>query len=586
MSAEIVIVLLVILFLLVSLYREWLWPPVIFFISVAVLTLSGIITPEEALGGFANDQVAVIVILLILSEIIRHSSLVDKMFDAIFSGANSVNSFLWRMMGYVSISSAFFNNTPLVAMMMPYVHGWSTKSGISPSRLLIPLSYAAILGGCMTLVGTSTNLIVNGMAIEAGLDGLNIFDFIYVGAPMLFLGFLYLLFFGKRLLPDTKDMVEDFVQSSREYLIEAKVNSDSPLINKSIMEAKLRHLKGLFLVEIVRGDKLITPVSPHEVLQAGDGLIFTGVTSAISDLDKPAMGLSLPKPTEAKEKGMNIIELVISHNSRLIGSKIQDSDFRGKYDGSILAVHRNRENLSGKIGEIEIRAGDVLLALIGPDFYKRVAEVQAFYVISKEQETTDIKPWKLAIMIGGIVGAVVLQAIGVFPLFYSLFSLLAIVLVMDMIPFTIIRKGFDFNLVILLAFGLAFGKAMSNSGAAKFLAEGILVLGEPLGFAGLIAGMFLITNLLSSYITNKAAVAILFPISIKIAATMGFDIQPFILVVCYGAAASFITPIGYQTNLMVYGPGGYTFKDFFRVGLPLTILYMIVCVIVLTYMYK
>ena len=586
MSAEIVIVLLVILFLLVSLYREWLWPPVIFFISVAVLTLSGIITPEEALGGFANDQVAVIVILLILSEIIRHSSLVDKMFDAIFSGANSVNSFLWRMMGYVSISSAFFNNTPLVAMMMPYVHGWSTKSGISPSRLLIPLSYAAILGGCMTLVGTSTNLIVNGMAIEAGLDGLNIFDFVYVGFPMLILGFLYLLFFGKRLLPDTKDMVEDFVQSSREYLIEAKVNSDSPLINKSIMEAKLRHLKGLFLVEIVRGDKLITPVSPYEVLQAGDGLIFTGVTSAISDLDKPAMGLSLPKPTEAKEKGMNIIELVISHNSRLIGSKIQDSDFRGKYDGSILAVHRNRENLSGKIGEIEIRAGDVLLALIGPDFYKRVAEVQAFYVISKEQETTDIKPWKLAIMIGGIVGAVVLQAIGVFPLFYSLFSLLAIVLVMDMIPFTIIRKGFDFNLVILLAFGLAFGKAMSNSGAAKFLAEGILVLGEPLGFAGLIAGMFLITNLLSSYITNKAAVAILFPISIKIAATMGFDIQPFILVVCYGAAASFITPIGYQTNLMVYGPGGYTFKDFFRVGLPLTILYMIVCVIVLTYMYK
>jgi len=586
MSAEIIIVLLVILFLLVSLYREWLWPPVIFFISVAVLTLSGIITPQEALGGFANDQVAVIVILLILSEIIRHSSLVDKMFDAIFSGANSVNSFLWRMMGYVSISSAFFNNTPLVAMMMPYVHSWSNKNGISPSRLLIPLSYAAILGGCMTLVGTSTNLIVNGMAIEAGLEGLNIFDFIYVGAPMLFVGFLYLLFFGRKLLPDTKDMVEDFVQSSREYLVEAKVNSDSPLINKSIREAKLRHLKGLFLVEIVRGDKLITPVSPHEVLQAGDGLIFTGVTSAISDLDKPAMGLSLPKPTEAKEKGMNIIELVISHNSRLIGSKIQDSDFRGKYDGSILAVHRNRENLSGKIGEIEIRAGDVLLALIGPDFYKRVAEVQAFYVISKEQETTDIKPWKLAIMIGGIVGAVVLQAIGVVPLFYSLFSLMGIVLVMDMIPFTIIRKGFDFNLVILLAFGLAFGKAMSNSGAAKFLAEGILVLGEPLGFTGLIAGIFIITNLLSSYITNKAAVAILFPISIKIAATMGFDIQPFILVVCYGAAASFITPIGYQTNLMVYGPGGYTFKDFFRVGLPLTILYMIVCVIVLTYMYK
>ncbi|MBL4577323.1 MAG: SLC13 family permease [Flavobacteriales bacterium] len=584
MSFEIILVLVVILFLLVALYREWLWPPVLFFISIVVLTLAGIISPKEALGGFANDQVAVIVILLILSEIIRHSSLVDKMFDRIFKGAKSVNGFLIRMMAYVSVSSAFFNNTPLVAMMMPYVHAWSNKNNISPSRLLIPLSYAAILGGCMTLVGTSTNLIVNGMAIESGLDGLNVFDFIYVGAPMLVIGFFYLLLFGKRLLPDTPDVVEEFVQSAREYLVEVKVNKDSPLIGKSIMEAKLRHLEGLFLVEIIRGEKLITPVSPREVLQAGDGLIFTGVTSAIKDLEN--MGLSLPKASEIPDSGKSIIELVISHNSRLIGSKIQDSDFRAKYDGSILAVHRNREHLSGKIGMIEIRAGDVLLVLIGPDFYKRVAEVQAFYVISKKQETTDIEPWKLTIMIGGIIGAVVLQAVGVFPLFYSLFTLLGVVLVMDMIPFSIIRKGFDFNLVILLAFGLAFGKAMMNSGAADYLAALILQLAEPLGFTGLIAGIFLITNLLSSYITNKAAVAILFPISMTIATTMGFDIKPFILVVCYGAAASFITPIGYQTNLMVYGPGGYSFKDFFRIGLPLTIIYMVVCVMVLHYLYN
>ena len=335
----------------------------------------------------------------------------------------------------------------------------------------------------------------------------------------------------------------------------------------------------------MRGDKLITPVSPYEVLQAGDGLIFTGVTSAIGELEKPSMGLSLPKSSKIKDI-KDVIELVISHNSRLIGSKIQDSDFRGKYDGSILAVHRNREKLSGKIGDIEMRAGDVLLVLIGSEFYKRVAEVQAFYVISKKQKTSDIEPWKLAIMVGGIIGAVILQAVGAVPLFYSLFSLLGVVLVMDMIPFTIIRKGFDFNLVILLAFGLAFGKAMINSGAADYLAEGILTLAKPLGFTGLIGGIFLITNILSSYITNKAAVAILFPISVTIANTMGYDVQPFILVVCYGAAASFITPIGYQTNLMVYGPGGYTFKDFFRIGLPLTLLYMIVCVVVLNYLYN
>lgn len=584
MTFEIILVLIVIVFLLVALYLEWLSPPVIFFVCVAVLTVTNIITPKEALGGFANDQVAVIVILLILSEIVRHSSLVDKLFDRIFKGAKSANGFLLRMMTYVSISSAFFNNTPLVAMMMPYVHGWSNKNNISPSRLLIPLSYAAILGGCMTLVGTSTNLIVNGMAIESGLDGLNVFDFIYVGAPMLVVGFIYILFFGKHLLPDSKDVVEEFVESAREYLVEVRVNENSPLIGKNIEQAKLRHLKGLFLVEIIRGDRSITPVAPSEVLQAGDGLIFTGVTSALSELE--SMGLALPKTTHFPESAKGIVELVISHNSRLIDSKIQDSDFRAKYDGSILAVHRNREHLSGKIGEIEIKAGDVMLVMVGPDFYKRVAEVQAFYVISNKQETTDIDPWKLAIMVGGIIGAVVLQAIDIFPLFYSLFTLLGIVLIMDMIPFSIIRKGFDFNLVILLAFGLSFGKAMINSGAADYLAALILSLAKPLGFTGLIALIFLITNLLSSYITNKAAVAIIFPISMTIANTMGYDVQAFILVVCYGAAASFITPIGYQTNLMVYGPGGYSFKDFFKIGLPLTILYMVVCVVVLNMLYN
>lgn len=582
MSFEILLVFLLIVFLLIALYREWFWPPVCFFIVIIVLTLSGILSPKEALSGFANDQLAVIVMLLVLSGIVRQSSLLGKLFNRIFRGATTEKSFLFRMMGYVSVSSAVFNNTPLVAMMMPYVYEWGKKNNVSSSRLLIPLSYAAILGGCVTLVGTSTNLIVNGMAIDAGLGSLGIFDFVAVGLPMLIIGLVYILFFGRALLPERKDIIDRYVESSREYLVEAEIKKKSNLIGKTILDAGLRQLEGLFLIEIVRGENIITPVAPTEVLLENDTLVFSGVTTAINDLTNPTMGLSLPKACNISSSKKGIVEVVVSYNSRLIGQKIQDSDFRGKYDGSILAVHRNRENLSGKIGEIEIKAGDVLLVLVGNDFYKRVTG-QPFYFISKEQELRDLNPIKIAVIVLGIVAALILQAVGLVSLFNGLFLLLGIVLLMNVIPVTEIRKEMDFNLIGLLALGLAFGKGMINSGAADFIAKGMLEMILPFGKVGIITVLFLLTNLLSSYITNKAAVAIVFPIAISIAQVLGHDTTPYVLVVCFGAAASFITPIGYQTNLMVYGPGRYSFGDFFRIGLPLTILYLITCVIVLTY---
>ncbi|HIO73443.1 MAG TPA: SLC13 family permease, partial [Flavobacteriales bacterium] len=368
MTYEIGLVFIIIVILLVTLYKEWTWPALALFVAVIILTVAGVLSPKEALSGFANEQLAVIVMLLLMSDIVKQSSLVNKLFDLIFKGTRTTNGFVARMMAYVAVSSAFFNNTPLVAMMMPYVYNWSKKNKVSPSRILIPLSYAAILGGCLTLVGTSTNLIVNGMAIDAGFESLKVFDFIYVGLPMLLIGVMYILLFGKKLLPDREDVIEDFVKSAREYLIEARVKPGSPLIGRTIVDAKLRHLEGVFLVEILRRNKLITPVTPHEVLEEDDTLFFTGATGAIGDLTSPSMGLSLPEAADIPEAGKSIVEIVISHNSRLMGGKIQDSDFRGKFDGSILAVHRNRENLSGKIGEIVLRAGDVLLVLIGEDF--------------------------------------------------------------------------------------------------------------------------------------------------------------------------------------------------------------------------
>ena len=554
-----------------------------FLIGVTVLLLTGVITPKESLEGFANEQLAVIIILLVLSEIIRKSKVSSIALDKVFGGHSSETGFKLKMMMAVSSMSAFFNNTPIVAMLIPYVKNWGNRNDVSSSKLLIPLSYAAILGGCATLIGTSTNLIVNGLATEAGFDSLNIFDFTWVGVPMAVFGIGYLAL-TRNLLPNRKDRVEGFITRSREYLVEVSVKEQSSLVGKTVENAGLRNLDNVFLVEIVREGNIIGPVSPQEVLVENDVLIFAGNISMLNDLKKPVLGLTLPQACDVSSN--NIVEVVLSNNSSLIGSTVRDTDFRGRYDAAILAVHRNGEKLTGKIGDIQLKAGDVLLVLAGNDYYKRTQGVQAFYTISENEEEDTLPLFKVLSVILGVIASVVLSSLNVLPLFTGLVIVLGAALAMNLVPINEIRKSFDINLVVIIALGLALGKAMINSGVAGVIAEHLVNWLRPLGAVGLLAGIFIITNVMAAYITNKAAVAIVFPISVSIAESMGVPVVPFILVVAFGAAANFITPIGYQTNLMVYGPGGYSFKDFFKIGLPLTMVYAVTCVIILSFVYK
>ncbi|MCB0430574.1 MAG: SLC13 family permease [Flavobacteriales bacterium] len=584
---QIILMLLIVGFLLLSLYLEWFRPAITFFIAGVALVACNIISPEEALHGFANEQLAVIVLLLIISDMIRKASAVESLLVHMMGKSMSLPVIQARLTVTVASLSAFFNNTPLVAMMMPFVDSWSRKSGISPSKLLMPLSFAAILGGCITLIGTSTNLIVNGLAVEAGYPSLGIFDFAPVGLATTVLGVLYMIFFGGRILPDHKDSVEDFVAHSRDYFVEAVVQSGSRLVGKSVGAAGLRNLKGLFLIEIVRQQKVRAPVSPDEVLEVGDKLIFTGATDAIEELTQPSLGLSLPEACEVPGGGKaNIVEVVISHNSNLIGKMVKDSDFRAKYDAAILAVHRNGEKLSGKIGEVALQAGDSLLVLGGKDFVKRTANIPAFYVINQLQEKENVVLWKSLLVLAGVVLAIVLSMLHVLTMFTGLVIVLAIGLMIRVVPSHEIRKSIDFELIMLIALGIAFGKAMINSGTAAFVSGGMATMARSLGPFMILLSIFIVTNLLAAFITTKAAVALIFPISVQMAETLHLAIPPFILVVAFGGAASFITPVGYQTNLMVYGPGSYSFKDFFRYGAPLTIMYALVCAAVLTWTYQ
>jgi di/tricarboxylate transporter len=586
-----ILVIIVLLFIVVSLYKGIMGPGFTFSSGVIVLGIFGILTPKEIIAGFANVQIAIILLLLILGDMIRKTSVVAYLFDRMFRKSRSYKGFMWRMTILVGGFSAFLNNTPLVAIMMPYLYRWGKTNNIAVSKLLIPLSYAAILGGCATLIGTSTNLIVNGLVedqtIFPDFKTLGLFDFSIVGVPMIIIGGIYLIFFAERLLPVRKDAMDDFSTKSREYMVELIVRKNSEFIGKTLDDAGLRNVKGLFLAEIIRGSQVIRPAAPATLVLEGDILLFAGDTQTIVDLIDSTTGLQLAQVGMfAKKPHTEVLEIVISHNSTLISKTVKETNFRGKYDAAIIAIHRNGEKLSGKIGEVKLKAGDVLLLLAGDDFTKLTSETLDFYLISKIKDFRKLEVYQVTILLGGTALAIALSAFGLVSFFIALTVLLIIAMIFNIASPKDVHKSLDLNLAIIIAMSLALGIAMVKTGVAHAIAVNFIQALKPFGEVGLLAGIFVITNLLASYITNKASVALIFPISITVAQDLGLtDPTPFILVVAFAGAANFITPIGYQTNLMVYGPGGYSFKDFFKIGMPLTVMYGIATVTILYYYY-
>lgn len=578
-----------VILLIVSLYKSWFGTAFTFLAAITILLLGGTLSPEEALHGFANEQLGVIILLLIISHILKKSSAINSIFRRILKNGDKPKTFLAKMMTVVGISSAFFNNTPLVAMMMPYVFEWCKNNNQSPSKFLIPLSYASILGGCVTLIGTSTTLIVNALAIKNGATPLSMFDLTPIGLPLLIIGALFLIFWGYKILPDNKIDIsfKDKQEQVRQYFMETVVHPSSPIIGKTIQDAELRNLKNFFLVEILRKDKAIRPVGSQEIIEANDKLFFAGDLQSIVKLDIESLGLSLPKTCETSTgRRHDMTEIVISHNSSLIGHDLKELNFRSKFDGAILAIHRNGERIWGHVSRVKLRAGDVLLLIAGKNFNKKIRDNNDFYQISnlKFEEEPDIK--KITLIFGGMVLAILLAALKILPLFNSLIILLIISLITKLLNAKDIKESIDYNLIVIIGFGLALGEAMKNSGASELISTVVSALAENANTTILFIGIYIITNILSSVITSKAAIAILIPILLQVAISIGIPSTPMVLLIAFSAAGNFITPFGYQTNLMVYGPGRYKFKDFIKIGTPLTIIYMLICVFSLIYYYN
>src|SRR6056297_922093 len=427
------LVIIAVLFILLSLYLEWIGPAYTFLVAVVFLGIFGVLSPSEILAGFANEQLAVIILLILLGDIIRRTSVIEIAFERIFKRANTVSRFRNRMMIMVGFFSAFLNNTPLVAIMMPFVHNWSKKHNESPSKLLIPLSYAAILGGCATLIGTSTNLIVSGFvqdqSIIPNLEPLNMFDFAYVGVPMLILGYLYLALFSDKLLPWNKDALSDISRSSRKFILEAQIRPKSHLKNTPLHQSGLIGIEGLFLFEIIRDGHVIKVSGEGLVLKENDLLRFAAESANVADLLSDTSGLTFPKVGMFKHKSKTeLVEVVVSHNSTLISKEVQNINFRAKFNGALIAIHRNGERLTGVIDDVKLKAGDVLLLLADDLFVERIAYSSDVYYISQIKEMRRLGALRTALLLGGTFVAIMLSAFHIVPLFMGIMVLLLILL--------------------------------------------------------------------------------------------------------------------------------------------------------------
>ena len=578
-------VLVVVVLLVVFLYRETFNPSLTFFIAVVALLIGGIITPSELLRGLSNQQIIIIFLLVLVTAGIRLVYGSD-LFSGWFSQKLKPKAFLLRLMVTSSVISPFINNTPLVALMIPYVKDWAEKTGNPSSKFMIPLSFATILAGMITVIGTSTNLVLNGLIAEYKLPMLGFEDFFFLGVLVTVLGCAYLFFIGYKLLPSNPNEIVRLRENVKEYIIETEVFAGSVLIGKSVKDAGLRNLKDVFLVEIIRNERIISPVSPDEILEEEDILFFSGNTQSIYAIVKEDNGLRVPKQDKLEVEGQfNFVEAVIPANSSLIGLRIKDSDFRKKFHASIIAIHRNGKKVSGKVGEMSLAGGDFLLLLAGENMENGNNEKDLFFLSSPRKiAKTKQNHFKWA----GLASLVflILGVTEVLPLFHVCLGILTFLVLLGILTFKEVRRELDLSLLMVLVCSLAIGIALEKSGTALLIAKGLIFAGKTMGSIGVLASLFIVTIILTALISNAAAVSIVFPIAMSIAAQLNLPATPFFVAIAFAASGDFMTPIGYQTNLMVYGPGGYTFRDFMRVGSPLTLLYIVICITFISYYYN
>ncbi|WP_136247846.1 SLC13 family permease [Halomonas borealis] len=553
-------------------------PDMVLMGALILLIGLGVVAPDQALAGFSSSGLFTVAFMYVLVASIRETGGIDLIIRHVLGHPRGERRALTRLVLPVASLSGLLNNTPVVATFIPAVLSWSRRLGLPAHRLLMPLSFASILGGTITLMGTSTNLVVHGLMIERYPSlSMGLFDIAWVGVPVAVIGLAYLLLIGRRLLPPRTGAGEVF-ENPREFTIEMEVDPEGPLVDRSVEEAGLRHLQELFLVEIERDGNVVSVVGPGERLKGGDRLVFAGTTDGAVELQQ-IRGLMPSHPAESSLqkdfKERRLVEAVVSDQCQFIGRRIRDGHFRTLYGAAVLAVCRGGERVAGNLGQIRLQPADVLLLEARPPFIERHRQSRDFLLIS--QVNGAARPvHERAWLAWSILAAVVLLAASGMTSLLSAAMLGAAASVLSgCCSVGAARRGLDIQVLLTIAASFGLGAALESNGAALALAQTAMgwVDGNPWW---LLIGTYLLVALLTELVTNNAAAVISFPVVVAAAEHLGVSPLPFVVAVMFAASASFLTPIGYQTNLMVYGPGGYRVSDYLRVGAPLNLLTAVV----------